>query len=131
VSVLVVDDQEPFRRAAAAVVDAIPGFVVAGVAQTAEESILMVCATPVDLVVMDVNLPGMDGVTAAARLAELADPPLVVLVSTYDEDELGERLPGSGSAAYLPKASFGAERLARVWAELSGRQPGPAEPAAG
>jgi DNA-binding NarL/FixJ family response regulator len=119
--VLVVDDQEPFRRAAAAVVEATSVFVVAGVAATAEESIRMASVMPVDLVLMDVNLPGMDGIAAAAVIAELTDPPVVLLVSTYDEEELGDRLAGTASAGYLPKALFGAEQLVRMWAELRGR----------
>jgi DNA-binding NarL/FixJ family response regulator len=121
VRVLVVDDQEPFRRAAVAVVEATAEFVVAGVAATAEESIRLASALPVDLVLMDVNLPGIDGIEAAARIAELTDPPLVLLVSTYDEEELSDRLADATAAGYLPKARFGAEQLVRIWAELTGR----------
>jgi DNA-binding NarL/FixJ family response regulator len=115
VQVLVVDDQEPFREAAAAVIGATPGFAVAGVVGSGEESISAARRRRVDLVLMDVNLPGMDGLAAAARLQELADPPIVVLVSTYDEEEFTDRLLEVGTAGYLAKSRFGADSLIRVW----------------
>ena len=68
VRVLVVDDQEPFRRAMASVVDATEGFEVVGSATTGEESLLMAGQLAPDLVLMDVNLPGIDGIEAARQL---------------------------------------------------------------
>jgi DNA-binding NarL/FixJ family response regulator len=119
VQVLVVDDHEPFREAAAAVIGATPGLAVAGMVGSGEESISAAHQHQVDLVLMDVNLPGMDGLTAAARLRELADPPIVVLVSTYDEEEFSDRLAEVGAAGYLAKSRFGADSLVRVWREAT------------
>ena len=119
VQVLVVDDHEPFREAAAAVIGATPGFAVAGVVSSGEESIRAARRRPVDLVLMDVNLPGMDGLAAAARLRKLAGPPIVVLVSTYDEEEFSDRLAEVGAAGYLAKSRFGADSLVRVWQQAS------------
>jgi DNA-binding NarL/FixJ family response regulator len=119
VQVQVVDDHEPFREAAAAVIGATPGFAVAGLVSSGEESISAAAIHHVDLVLMDVNLPGMDGLAAAARLRELTDPPIVILVSTYDEDEFSDRLAEVGAAGYLAKSRFGPDSLARVWREAS------------
>ena len=119
VRVLVVDDHEPFREAAAAVIGATPGFAVAGVVGSGEESISAAARHQVDLVLMDVNMPGMDGLTAAARLRELAAPPIVVLVSTYDEEEFSDRLAEVGAAGYLAKSRFGGDSLVRVWREAT------------
>src|SRR4051794_41891678 len=70
VRVLVVDDQEPFRAAAVAVIEATAGFVVAGVVESGEESLGVVAAGAADLVVMGANLPASDGLTAGMWLGE-------------------------------------------------------------
>ena len=116
---LVVDDHEPLREAAAAVIGATPGFAVAGLVSSGEESISAAARHHVDLVLMDVNLPGMDGLAAAARLRESADPPIVILVSTYDEEEFSDRLADIGAAGYLAKSRFSPDSLARVWREAT------------
>jgi DNA-binding NarL/FixJ family response regulator len=113
VRVLIVDDQEPFRRAMAAVVDATEGFAVVGAATTGEESLAAAQETRPDLVLMDVNLPGIDGVEASRRLTTDPDGPVVFLLSTYDEDQL--EASGCGAATYIPKGAFGPERLSAEW----------------
>jgi DNA-binding NarL/FixJ family response regulator len=113
VRVLIVDDQEPFRRAMAAVVTATGGFSIAGSVRTGEESLVAVSDLNPDLVLMDVNLPGIDGIEAARRLTADPDGPVVVLLSTYDVDQVD--LAGSGAAAYVAKADFGTDRLSAAW----------------
>jgi two-component system response regulator AlgR len=113
VRVLIVDDQEPYRRAMTAVVDATDGFVVVGSATSGEESLAVAAELRPELVLMDVNLPGMDGIEAASRLSKAQDGPVVVLLSTYDEDQF--ELDDCGAAAYVAKAAFGPDRLAEAW----------------
>jgi len=113
VRVLIVDDQEPFRRAMAAVVDETDGFVVAATAASGEESVTAAAEHSPDLVLMDVNLPGIDGMEAARQIRAAGTGPLVMLLSTYDEDELD--YADSGAAAYVPKGLFGPERLVQEW----------------
>lgn len=115
VLVLVVDDHESFRRAAASVVEATTGFVLAGAVATGEESLAAVEALKPDLILMDINLPGMDGLEATRRVRASARPPAVVLLSTYDEGELGAQARECGAIAYIAKSTFGTERLAAVW----------------
>ena len=114
VRVLVVDDQLAYRRALASVVMETDGFVMVASTTSGEESLVSASETLPDLVLMDVNLPGMSGIEAARRLT--ADPggPVVVLLSTYDEDEF--ELEGCGASAYVAKAAFGPDRLTEVWA---------------
>jgi DNA-binding NarL/FixJ family response regulator len=123
VRVLVVDDQDAYRRAMTAVVEETSGFVVVGSASSGEESLVAAGELGPDLVLMDVNLPGMDGIEAASRLTDTA---VVVLLSTYDEDEFDSA--GCGAAAYVSKAAFSPERLQQVWQESG---PAPGRPAAG
>jgi DNA-binding NarL/FixJ family response regulator len=113
IRVLVVDDQEPFRRAMARVVEETAGFVVVGSAASGEESLRVAAALKPQLVLMDVNLPGIDGIEASRRLTRGADAPVVLLLSTYDEDTFD--LDGCGSAGYLAKETFGPERLQEAW----------------
>jgi DNA-binding NarL/FixJ family response regulator len=120
VRVLVVDDHASFRRAAASVVDATEGFAVAGLAGTAEEALEVARALEPDLVLMDVNLPGMDGLEATRRLRAQARPPVVLLLSTYGEDDFGAQARECGATAYVAKFAFGSERLSAAWALASG-----------
>jgi two-component system response regulator AlgR len=113
VRVLIVDDQETYRRAMATVVGETEGFVVVGSATTGEESITAVAELKPDLVLMDVNLPGIDGIEATRRLQASPDAPAVMLLSTYSEDEF--ELEGCGATAYVAKAALGPDRLIEVW----------------
>ena len=118
VRVLVVDDQEPFRRAMTAVVEETDGFVVVGSATTGEESLTAAAALRPDMVLMDVNLPGIDGVEASRRLTAAEDGPVVVLLSTYDAEDFD--IAGSGAITYVAKAAFGPDRLSESWRAAAG-----------
>ena len=115
--VLIVDDQEPFRLAARAVVEMTDGFEVAGEAETGEAAVEAARDLGPDLVLMDVNLPGIDGIEATRRILEESDGRVVVLmVSTYEADEYAPRAAEAGAAAYIPKSEFDPDRLEEAWA---------------
>ena len=120
IRVLIVDDQEPFRMAAHMVVDATDGFEVVGEAETGEDSVTMASELRPDLVLMDVNLPGINGLDATRQiLSASADSIVVLLLSTYEEEEYAPRAAECGAAAYIPKAVFGPDRLEQAWAAAS------------
>ena len=120
VRVVIVDDQEAFRRAMAAVVDETDGFVIVGEAESGEQSLELAAELTPDLVLMDVNLPGIDGVEASRRLR--ADGrPVIVLLSTYDESDID--VAGSGASGYISKAAFGSQSLLDMWRSAK-NQPG-------
>jgi DNA-binding NarL/FixJ family response regulator len=121
VRVLIVDDQEPFRLAARMVVESTEGFEVAGEAESGEQSVEMARSIEPDLVLMDVNLPGINGLDATRQiLGDRGDAVVVLLLSTYEEDEYAPRAAECGAAAYIPKAVFGPDRLEAAWAAATG-----------
>ena len=118
VRVLLVDDQGPFRAAARAVIELTHGFEVAGESVTGEEAVTAAQTLRPDLILMDVNLPGIDGTEASRRILGAAEPgakPVVVLLSTYEAADYAPLAPECGAVAYVPKSEFGRERLVRVW----------------
>lgn len=112
---LVVDDRATFLRAMISVVEETDGFEVVGQAESGEESLVVAAAARPDLVLMDVNLPGIDGLEATRRLRAGDSPPVVLLLSTYDDDVGEHFVAACGAAAYVTKSSFGPERLQDVW----------------
>ncbi len=113
IRVLIVDDQEQYLRAMAAVVEETDGFVVVGSVTSGEASLAAASRLRPHLVLMDVNLPGIDGIEATRRLTATPWAPVVVLLSTYDEDVFD--LAGCGAASYVAKAAFGPDRLSEAW----------------
>jgi two-component system invasion response regulator UvrY len=118
VSVLIVDDQAPFRLAARAVVEATDGFDVVGEVETGEAALDAARELRPDLVLMDVNLPGMSGLDATRMiLAEGDEPrPLVIVFSTYEPAEYAPRAAEAGAVGYITKSELSPERLEDVWA---------------
>jgi DNA-binding NarL/FixJ family response regulator len=119
VSVLLVDDQELFLDAMRSVVAEMPGFEVVGEASTGQESVRGAAVHAPDLVLMDVNLPGMDGLEATRRLRQLRPAPVVVLVSTHDEDAGARYVDECGAAAYVTKSALSPDRLREVWVAVT------------
>jgi DNA-binding NarL/FixJ family response regulator len=115
VRVLVVDDQAPFRRAMRSVVEETGGFEVVGEVDTGEGSLEAAARLAPDLVLMDVHLPGIDGLEATRRLRAAARPPVVLLLSTYDEEAGVGFVAESGAAGYVTKSAFGPDRLEETW----------------
>jgi two-component system invasion response regulator UvrY len=107
VGVLIVDDQAPFRRAARAVVTATPGFEVVGEAESGEEAVDLATDLGPGLVLMDINLPGINGIEATRRITTANPGVVTVLLSTYREEDLPPGADDCGAAAYVHKEEFG------------------------
>jgi two-component system, NarL family, invasion response regulator UvrY len=115
VRVMVVDDQPPFRDAAKAVVGRIAGFEVVAEAASGEEAVELGLRFVPDLVLMDINLPGIDGIEATRRIVGARREIRVVLLSTYELADLPAAARTSGAIAYVNKDEFGIRTLRRVW----------------
>ena len=106
--------------AARMVVEATDGFDVVGEAETGEDSVTMADELRPDLVLMDVNLPGINGLDATRQILSASDVVVVLLLSTYEEEEYAPRAAECGAAAYIPKAVFGPDRLESAWVAATG-----------
>ena len=115
VRVLVVDDVATYLGAMVAVVAETPGFEVVAEASSGEDALAAASQSHPDLVLMDVHLPGIDGVEATRRLLLGTCPPTVVLLSTHDDDAGQQFVAESGATAYVHKAVFGPDRLEHAW----------------
>lgn len=88
-NVLIADDEAPARARLAALLAAVGSdYRVVGQASNGAEVLEQCAQQPVDLVFLDIRMPGIDGIEAALRLAERADPPAVVFVTAFDEHAL-------------------------------------------
>jgi two-component system nitrate/nitrite response regulator NarL len=108
--VLLVDDQTLFRGALAAVLDAQPDFTVVGQAADGRAGVDLALELRPDLVLMDVEMPGMDGVAAASVLLERLPGVKVVMLTVTDDDEHLLGAIRSGVHGYLLK-DMGPEEL--------------------
>ena len=120
VRVLVVDDQAPFRMAAAAVVEATDDFELVGEVETGEAAVTAAQELLPDLVLMDVNLPGINGLEATRQILDHAaasggTPVVVLVLSTYEAAEYAPRAAEAGAASYIPKSEFSPDRLTEAW----------------
>lgn len=119
-SVLIVDDQAPFRLAAASVVAATPGFVVVGEAESADDGVALAESLEPALVLMDIKVPGIGGIEATRRITDARPGTLVVLLSTYQSEDLPDEASACGAAASVHKEDFGSEVLDDVWRRSRG-----------
>ena len=115
VTVLAVDDQEVFLRAARELIAATPGFEQVGEATSGPEALELAAHLHPDLVLLDVRMPGMDGIETARRLADAEPGAAVVLVSIEDVPEVASEPAAVGAAAYLRKQDLSTQALREVW----------------
>jgi DNA-binding NarL/FixJ family response regulator len=111
-TVLIVDDHEEFRLAARALLEA-DGLVVVGEAADGGSAIAEAERLRPRLVLLDVQLPDLDGFEVAARLVEAGSAATIVLTSSREASSYRRRL-GRSSLAFIPKAQLSGEALAAL-----------------
>jgi DNA-binding NarL/FixJ family response regulator len=112
-TVLIVDDNERFRIRARRMLEA-GGYTV--VAEAADGAAALDAARrhrPA-VVLLDIGLPDMSGLSIAEKLARGRDAPSVVLTSTHDPSDFGDRVARSGARGFVPKAELSWEALAEL-----------------
>jgi two-component system, NarL family, invasion response regulator UvrY len=101
--VLVVDDQAPFRSAARLLVGLLPGWEVVAEAETGEDAVRLAAELRPDVVLMDINLPGLNGIESTRALLAVQPAAAVVLTSTYAAADLPAGADDCGAVGYLRK----------------------------
>ncbi|GIE53818.1 DNA-binding response regulator [Amorphoplanes nipponensis] len=120
-SVLVVDDQVLIRAGLAALIRAAPGLDVAGEAADGEEAVALAAELRPDVVLMDIRMPGLNGVAATARIVAGAPPPPRVLVlTTFDLDEYIYAALRAGAGGFLLKDTPPERLLAAIHTVAAG-----------
>lgn len=115
VRVLIVDDQAPFRNVARTVVGLAKGFEVVGEAESGEEAVALAAALEPDLVLMDVNLPGINGIEATRRILAARPEARTFLLSTYAAADLPAGARECGAIAYINKEDLEPSMLRSLW----------------
>jgi two-component system, NarL family, invasion response regulator UvrY len=119
VRVLIVDDQLPFREAANVVFGLLDNFDVVGEATSGEDALGLVESLRPDLVLMDINLAGMNGVDATRQITAAYPDTVVILVSTYDVNALPRGASSCGALAYVHKEHLDADLIEQLWDDRS------------
>jgi DNA-binding NarL/FixJ family response regulator len=104
-TVLIVDDHPSFRASARTLLEA-EGYEVVGEAENGVAAVEAAARLHPDLVLLDVQLPDLDGFQVANRLRKLADPPAVVLTSSRDGADYGRCIGACGARGFVPKAEL-------------------------
>ena len=125
IRVFLVDDQELVRTGFAMILEATPDLRVVGSVGDGQ-SALDALRRPehhADVVLMDINMPGLDGVETTRRLLASPDPPHVVMLTTFDSDELLVDSLRAGARGFLVKDAGPAELLTAIRAAAAGDAP--------
>jgi DNA-binding NarL/FixJ family response regulator len=112
-TVLIVDDHPSFRATARALLES-EGFEVVGEAADGAQALEAASRINPHLVLLDVQLPDLDGFAVAAKLTSNGSNAAVVLVSSRDGSDFGSLVEESGARGFIPKAELSGERLAAL-----------------
>lgn len=125
IRVFLVDDQELVRAGFAMILSATPDLRVVGSAADGPTAIAALRRPEhrADVVLMDIRMPGLDGVEATRRLLAADDPPRVVMLTTFDSDDLLVAALRAGASGYLVKDAGPAELLTAIRAAAAGESP--------
>jgi DNA-binding NarL/FixJ family response regulator len=118
--VLVADDHVAFRAGLRALLETAADLVVVGEADNGETALAAARAMQPDVVLMDINMPGLDGVEATRRLVDAAPHVAVLVLTMHDDDETVFAAVRAGARGYLLKGAQRAELLRAVRAVAAG-----------
>jgi DNA-binding NarL/FixJ family response regulator len=120
IRVLVADDQQLLRAGFRVILESEPDIEVVGEAADGVEALEVARDTRPDVVLMDIRMPRLDGLTATERLLATADPPRVVVLTTFDQNEYVVRALRAGAYGFLLKDAPASRLVTAIRAAASG-----------
>ena len=120
IRVLVADDQQLLRAGFRVILEAEPDIEVVGEAVDGVEAVELSGSTRPDVVLMDIRMPRLDGLAATEQLMRRPDPPRVVVLTTFDQNEYVVRALKAGAYGFLLKDAPPSRMIAAIRAAASG-----------
>jgi DNA-binding NarL/FixJ family response regulator len=120
IRVVVVDDQELVRAGFCALLDADPEIEVVAQASTGRDAVELARRYRLDVILMDIRMPGLNGIDATRQIRELPGPPEILILTTFDTDENAFDALEAGAAGFLVKDTPPVQLLEAVRAAASG-----------
>lgn len=118
--VLVVDDHESVRKGVCAILDSREDIEICGEASDGGEAIEKARALKPDLVIMDISMPIMDGISAAREIHKMSPETAIIILSMHDSKQLMERAKQTGLRGYVTKGQAGTALLEAIDSVLAG-----------
>jgi DNA-binding NarL/FixJ family response regulator len=120
IRVVLVDDQAIVRAGLARILAPEDGFLVVAECADGREAVEQLPALHPDVVLMDIRMPALDGIAATAKLRAGAEPPVILVLTTFDEDEVLWGAIEAGAAGFVLKDSSAEDLIAAVRAVAGG-----------
>ena len=127
--ILIVDDHPVFRFGLRALLEAQADMAVVGEAESGETAVTMTQSLQPDVILMDINLPGINGIEATKQITEVLPQTVVLIITMFDDDTVFTAMQ-AGARGYLLKGAQGDETLRAIRAVANGEvifSPGVAE----
>ncbi|MEW6984499.1 UvrY/SirA/GacA family response regulator transcription factor [Colwelliaceae bacterium 6471] len=122
INVLLVDDHELVRTGIRKILDEVKGLKVIGEAQTGEEAVQFCRKTEPDVVLMDMNMPGIGGLEATKKIIRYAPDVKIIVLTVYSEDPIPTKVMQIGASGYLTKGAGPDEMVNAIRAVNSGQR---------
>jgi DNA-binding NarL/FixJ family response regulator len=103
IRIAIIDDHSLFREGVKRILEMEPEFEVVGVGSDGEEACSLVAAQNPDIILMDINMPNMNGVAATERIKELSPQTKIIILSIHDDENYVHQSLYSGASGYLLK----------------------------
>src|SRR5215813_2527858 len=120
IRVVVADDQTLVRTGLRTILENAGGFDIVGEASDGAEAVRLCCDARPDAVLMDVRMPGMDGIEATRQIRAAANPPRVLILTTFDLDEYVYAGLRAGASGFLLKDTLADELISAIQVVVAG-----------